>query len=367
MKDSQIRSVDSLIMDEKNHEKIATLCFNNYFYKWINENTNQLVLICNEQGKVIFSSNAFNSRLGYTSEELKETSWHRLLSTDNIKSIKELTINRNMDSNEVKLHLNVRSQWNEYVLFQCKVARLHVDESDNYLYFITLNNSESELEYPQKNSNYITIDNHLAAGIAHEIRNPLTSIKGFLQLMNSGVRNKETYYNIMIEEIDKLEAITSELLFVSKPLTNQLKIENVSSMIQDVMILLTSQAKLKGITIKKDILDDVSIKCDRSQMKQVLLNIIKNAIEAMDHSGTVTITTQMINHMVEINIIDEGKGIPKELLHKINEPFFTSKKDGTGLGLMISKKIIEAHDGELHIIRNENKGCTFRILLPFDK
>ncbi|MFC3038848.1 ATP-binding protein [Virgibacillus xinjiangensis] len=206
----------------------------------------------------------------------------------------------------------------------------------------------------------------LAAGIAHEIRNPLTSLKGFLQLLQAGVKGRDEYYKIMLEEIEKMEKITTELLFVSKPLTDHLKMEPVTEMIRDVVTLMSTQAKIKGIDISHiaEEEDASFIYCDRSQVKQVLLNLIKNSIEAMEEPGRIVVKTIKNTEEICIQVTDEGAGVPDELIHKLGEPFFTTKKGGTGLGLMITKKILERHNGKLSVKRNEEKGSTFMISFP---
>ncbi len=135
----------------------------------------------------------------------------------------------------------------------------------------------------------MSVAGQLAAGIAHEIRNPLTSLKGFLQLLQAGVNRKEEYYQIMVDEIEKMEAITSELLFISKPMTDNKDWENLPELIDDVITLLHPQAKLKNITIVQEGEDRLRLNCDRSQIKQVFINILKNAIEAMDNPGHIKV------------------------------------------------------------------------------
>lgn len=214
-------------------------------------------------------------------------------------------------------------------------------------------------------SEKMSVAGQLAAGIAHEIRNPLTSLKGFLQLLQTDVKQKEVYHQIMIEEIDKIEMITSELLYISRPLTDEKKLESVYSMIKDVTMLLGSQALLKSIQLEYSICEDLYVYCNRSQIKQVFINIIKNAIESMEKSGVITIKVRLTAHkMIEIDILDQGPGIPQGMMKKVGEPFFTTKESGTGLGLMISKQILENQHGRLRIVKSNESGSTFRITFP---
>lgn len=213
-------------------------------------------------------------------------------------------------------------------------------------------------------SEKMAVVGQLGASIAHEIRNPLTSIKGFLQLLQAGVQHKEEYYRIMSIEIEKMEAITTELLVSAKPTSDDWKEEDVLEMIRDVVLLLQSQARLKDITLKVELPINEKIYCNPSQIKQVLINLVKNAIEAMDSAGEINIHVSTVDEELHIFIRDEGLGIPLEYASKLGEVFFTTKEEGTGLGLNITKEILSAHKGSLQYSRNCDKGSTFVVRLP---
>src|SRR5699024_10643401 len=142
------------------------------------------------------------------------------------------------------------------------------------------------------------------------------------------------------------------------------KVESVKQMIDDIVYLLRPQAKLHDIEICWQPVDDVYLSCDRSQIKQVLINLVKNAIEAMDDGGIIRVRLGVEQAQIRIDIVDEGSGIPKEVMHKLGEPFFTTKQNGTGLGLMITNQILAKHNGSLHILQNKKRGSTFRIIFP---
>src|SRR5690625_251478 len=127
------------------------------------------------------------------------------------------------------------------------------------------------------------------------------------------------------------------------------------------------QARLNDIELKWVQKNNQSIYCDKTQIKQVLINIIKNAIEAMNEPGTIEIEQVEVRNHIVIRVIDEGSGIPEEIIHKLGEPFFTTKQTGTGLGLMITKQILTHHDGSIEVFHNNKKGSTFQIQLPKSK
>lgn len=214
-------------------------------------------------------------------------------------------------------------------------------------------------------SEKLSIAGQLAAGIAHEIRNPLTAIKGFFQLIKTN--QKQQYFDIVESELSRIEAILSELLVLSKPTEIKFKRTNIEFLIKDVMTLLETQAIMNNIQLISSFTDqEPFILCDENQIKQVFINLIKNAIDAMPSGGVITISTEIDNAHVKISVKDEGVGIPDHVVKRIGEPFYTTKEKGTGLGLMVSFKIIENHQGTFAISSEMNKGTIMTITIPAD-
>lgn len=335
----------------------------NLVLDWIDQNSYEFYSVWNEKGKGEYFSKAVENILGYKPEELIGISFLDLILPEDLIYIRKEFNKESFTNQTFNVHIVNIDQ--KYIWCECKIARLIEPNSGEVFYVGSVRDitDKKETEEMMIRSEKMSIAGQLAAGIAHEIRNPLTSIKGFLQLLQAGVNRKDVYYKIMIDEIEKMETITSELLFISKPLTDNKKQESILEMVHDVIELLRPQAKLKNIIL--DIIgDDQFIFCDKSQIKQVLINIIKNAIEAMDEPGKITVTIVDLEGKVKIDISDEGPGIDEEVIHKLGEPFFTTKQQGTGLGLMITKQLLERHNAQLKILQNEVKGSTFRILFP---
>ncbi|MDA1475756.1 PAS domain-containing protein [Bacillus changyiensis] len=215
-------------------------------------------------------------------------------------------------------------------------------------------------------SEKLSIAGQLAAGIAHEIRNPLTAIKGFLQLMKPTMEENEDYFNIIFSELSRIELILSELLMLAKPQQNALQEKlDLIKLIREVTALLETQANLNGIMMNTNLSDEkVCIKGDQNQLKQVFINLIKNAVESMPDGGTVHLSVTETKQAVTVMVQDEGKGIPEHVLKRIGEPFLTTKEKGTGLGLMVTFNIIENHNGTIEIDTQEEKGTTFVISFP---
>ena len=216
------------------------------------------------------------------------------------------------------------------------------------------------------NSEKLYVAGQLAAGIAHEIRNPLTSLKGFLQLIVSGRKNNATYYDIMNSELDRIEDIVSELLMLSKPQVYQLSYHDTRNMMRDTITLLETQAILHNIAIEADYGNEpLWVYGVENQVKQVFINVIKNAIEAMVDGGGIRVRLYRTGDEVYVQIHDEGPGIGEDQLAKMGQPFYTTKEKGTGLGLMVSYKIVDNHRGRISASSEIGKGTVFEIVLPF--
>lgn len=207
----------------------------------------------------------------------------------------------------------------------------------------------------------------LAAGVAHEIRNPLTSMKGYAEFLTLDEKDPERleFMNIILDEIERVNTIVEDFMVLAKPKMVELEEKNVVPVIKNVVSLLEFEARKKHVKLSFDCPHEIiQIECDENRLKQVFLNFIKNGIEAMPNGGELHVKTMIHDNNVQISIQDTGVGIPKEKLQQLGEPFYTTKKNGNGLGLMVSFKIIENHNGKVFVESEPNKGTTFNILLP---
>ncbi len=216
------------------------------------------------------------------------------------------------------------------------------------------------------NSEKLFVAGQLAAGIAHEIRNPLTSLKGFLHLIATGQKNDPRYYEIMNAELDRIDDIVSELLMLSKPQVYELNYHDLRMIMRDTITLLETQAHMHNIEIAADYgAEPLWVYGVENQLKQVMINILKNAIEAMSDGGTIKVRMMRFKDEVYVQIQDQGPGIGEEHLAKIGQPFYTTKEKGTGLGLMVSYKIVDNHHGRVNVNSQIGEGTMFEIMLPF--
>lgn len=241
-------------------------------------------------------------------------------------------------------------------------------ELDGYAFIVRDITERNRTEAALLETGKLSIVGQLAAGIAHEIRNPLTAVKGFLHLLPGAPMDKQlSYLDIVQAELGRIETIVNELLVLAKPQVHEIKPRDLTAELQDVMTLMEPQALLKGArlvatfdqTPERPLLVNAS-----SQLKQVFLNTIKNALEATTGSDDVTVGLSREDGTVVVRIADKGDGIPNEVLGRIGEPFFTTKEGGTGLGLTICWRILAEHKGTLTFASAQGQGTVVSIRLP---
>lgn len=208
----------------------------------------------------------------------------------------------------------------------------------------------------------------LAAGVAHEIRNPLTTVKGFLQIVEQSPADWPRFSPLVRSEVERIESIISEFLVWSKPQFGRRSFHDVVRIMSSVVSVMSTQAVMRGVSIDFNSQGSLpSILCDEVHIKQVFVNIVKNGIEAMPSGGRLSISIGTTEDGISVSVKDEGVGIPPELLSKIGDPFFTTKSDGTGLGMMVTFKIIHDHGGNIDLISDGRSGTTVRIELPVNR
>ncbi|ALZ64677.1 Sporulation kinase E (plasmid) [Bacillus cereus] len=215
-----------------------------------------------------------------------------------------------------------------------------------------------------RKSEKLAVVGQLATAMAHEINNPLTAMKGFMQLLKSTENeNNQGYINIVSSEIERIESITNEFMAVAKPQVGKMQPNDISVLMNQVLMLLQPQAMMNNIQIRIDFTPNIP--CEGNQLKQVLVNISKNTIESMPTGGEILIQINKFdNDQISLRFIDQGCGIPKERIPYLREPFYSIKEEGIGLGLMVCYKIIETHQGKIFIEREVNKGTTVKVTLP---
>jgi len=213
----------------------------------------------------------------------------------------------------------------------------------------------------------------LTAGLAHELRNPLVAIKTFTQLLPERFDDEEFrnhFLRIVSGEVDRISTLINELLEFARPSDPKVEAENISTILESILFLVSTGAKKKHLHIIKDFSSDLPlVPIDREQIKQVFLNILINAVEATEADGKIYVKTRPYTKSngesyVQVEVTDTGCGISSESLENIFLPFFTTKHKGSGLGLSISNQIIQDHKGSIDVESQPNKGTTFYVNLP---
>ncbi len=208
----------------------------------------------------------------------------------------------------------------------------------------------------------------LSASMAHEIRNPLGSIRGAVEILKDDYQEDEAKYEfiqILLKETDRLNRIVQEFLGFARPKQPDLRPADMNEAIESVLALTTQEAKKAGVKVEKRLGPAIGRRSlDAGLLKQAFLNLVLNAIQAMPDGGVLTVESGIRDSTIEVTISDTGIGIPEENRKKLFSPFFTTKKNGTGLGLAITYRIIENHRGSIDVVSEPGKGTRFTVRIP---
>lgn len=211
----------------------------------------------------------------------------------------------------------------------------------------------------------------MAAGVAHEIKNPLASIKGAVEILadsSTAEIDKLEFSDIAIKEIKRVDGTVRDFLSFARPKEMRFESLDVSDTVKSIVRQVESQASKRGIRITAEVEDNLTIEADREGVHQVLLNLALNAIEASTDSSEVVVTLSSPDaDSIEISFSDSGEGMTAEEAEKIFEPFYTTKSSGTGLGLAVSKSIVDAHRGSINVISKPGEGTELLVTLPVRK
>lgn len=341
--------------------------------------------------RYIFIKDGNNKKIYYPEGKSEKDFSHDMQIDFNAK-VSGVTEDRSMGYLESRLYIYNKvenSNWKIVMVVPMKeIYKLVLQRSFNFftasclllICAILLYRNYRQQRYHDEDRNRLRMErllsvNQLAAGLAHEIRNPLTSIKGFIQLMArkpDKVPN-QNHMEIILTEINRIDKLVGEFQLLTRPLKTPNYVQvDIEQLINDVMVLMESQAVDKSVVLAyinktSDVLlrKKVYILGDETQLKQVLINLIKNAIEIVDGNGKVNVILSIHEKMAVLTVEDNGIGMPEEIVKKIGTPFFTTKVSGNGLGLSICYNIIHSHGGEIEVDSEVGKGTKFAITLPY--
>lgn len=224
-----------------------------------------------------------------------------------------------------------------------------------------------EIEEQLRRADRLSALGELSAGMAHEIRNPLGSIRGTAEILRDGIPAddpRSEFAAILIREVDRLNRVVQDYLDFARPPAAELARIDVVATLREVLLLTRSQAQKGRVTVTLDGAPQLLLAAKEEQLKQAFLNLILNAVQAMPDGGTLAIRVAAVGGEGEVAFHDSGRGISPEHLERIFSPFFTTRRDGTGLGLAITHRIVQGHGGRVEVTSEIGVGTTFRLYFP---
>ncbi|MCM3569333.1 ATP-binding protein [Neobacillus mesonae] len=336
-------------------------------YRLIAENTSDLILVINKELSGSYFSPSYEQLLGYDSCDLFNMQVCSMIHPDDTdmfrKNIGEMFQHGKSQSMEFRLQHKLGG----WIEFESRCMPVKGD-GHTFEQIVMISRDITERKKSEEmllQSEKLSIVGELAAGVAHEIRNPLTTIKGFVQLYKAE-NSSLAYSDLLLEELERIERITSEMLSLGKPQAVQLVQADLRELLENTIDFLAPQAHMNNIQFTLEYDDSpITITCGKNQLKQVFLNLFKNAMEAMPKGGMIEIQLRKTaDDIGTVFIQDHGRGIPEEMLPRLGEPFYSLKEKGTGLGLMICHKIIKQHKGTITYKSKLNEGTLVEINLP---
>ncbi|WP_181592896.1 PAS domain S-box protein [Paenibacillus sp. YN15] len=346
----------------ENEEKLRN---SEELYRLISENSQDFITLSDANGCIYYVSPGVRHLLGYEPEEMMGKQRSFYYHPEHRKDA-EMPPGKDMHIATVRcLHKNGHYVWIEVS------TKLVCDEKGNMTKQLGIGRDMTDRMAAEEivlRSEKLTLTGQLAAGIAHEIRNPLTAIKGFLQLLDGGFPLRKDHVAVMSSELMRIESILNELLLLAKPHELKFYQRDVNQIIHQVVTLMETEANMKNVVLSFWPWEgSIPVACDENQLKQVFINFIKNGMESMPDGGELYVHTEIRDQKALVTFKDFGTGIPEDVLARIGQPFLTTKEKGTGLGLAVSFSIIENHNGTVMVKSELGKGTVFTVQLPLAK
>ena len=323
----------------------------------------------NGQGEIVSFNQTAESVLGYASKDVLGKKADGILPQPCVELLHSLDVKKKIIEREIDCPVKGGK------MSPLELVATTLEEDDgNFLGYVILFRDITEIQHLKKEidrSQRLASLGSLAAGVAHEIRNPLSSIKGFATFFKERYRDNpedRKTAEIMIQEVERLNRVISQLLEFARPTDVNRQWISIQGVIQHTLKMIEAQAQAKEISIHTNLSPDIKdVSIDPDEITQVLLNLYLNAIDATEHNGRLIVSLSIFNdNMIRIDITDTGRGIERDDLARIFDPYFTTKPTGAGLGLAIVYKIIEAHEGEIRVSSEPGKGTTVEVFLPYE-
>ncbi|QGT99340.1 Sporulation kinase [Candidatus Syntrophocurvum alkaliphilum] len=308
---------------------------------------------------------SFLQTVGYSREELIGRSWLEVNFWDDV-SDHDSILKRLQNYEKVReIEIKYNTKLGEKRLALLSAEPIRLNEADCLVTMFSDITERKQMENDLARLDRLNLIGEMAASIGHEIRNPMTAIRGFIQLINGQERYEKdkAYFDLMIEELDRANGIISEYLRMAKDKIVNLQPHYIDNVVKAIYPMLKADANLKGMNIELDLGNPPMALIDKNEIRQLILNITRNGLEAMSEGGTLTIGTRLVNKEIILFISDQGHGLDTEVIDKLGTPFVTTKNEGTGLGLAVCYSIAARHNARIDFDTGP-KGTTFYFCFP---
>ncbi|MCL6637571.1 MAG: PAS domain S-box protein [Alicyclobacillus sp.] len=327
-----------------------------------------IVAVTDARGVITFANNKFCEISKYTREELLGQT-HRVINSGYHPRAFFREMWRTIGHGQIwRGEIRNRAKDGSYYWVDTTIVPLLDDRGKPYKYVsfrIDVTERKRQEDFLRR-ADKVELAAQLASSIAHEIRNPLAAIKWTLQSLNVQGEDQHHQVELVLSEIDRIDRIVSDFLLLARPSDSTFTIHDVRGLVEAIVQLMRVQARKQGVQVVYAGADHpLLVRGAESQLKQVFINLLKNALEAMPDGGRLEVTAEAApDGGIRVRFADQGTGIPPELLAKIGEPFFTTKEKGSGLGLMICERIVREHGGRLTIQSQLGVGTEVEVWLP---
>jgi two-component system sensor kinase FixL len=331
--------------------------------------TNAIVSI-DENQRITLFNNAAQEAFGYSSEEIVGQDLNRLIPSrygDHQRYIRRFLERRDPEIIGRTIALNALRKSGEEFPIELSLSALEMDGRTTFTAIIKDVSEQRQLEKTLLKSERLAAVGQAVAHVSHELKNPLMIIGGFSTRLRDRLQDENDIrkMDMILDEVRRLERLVACLGDFTREHKLAKRPSDVNAVIRDVIKVMAGAYPADQYRFEQSLCADLcEIHCDPDRLKQVFMNVIANAIEAMPEGGTLAVATQGGPEGIEIRFSDEGRGIPEADLGRIFEPFFTTRSKGSGLGLAISYKIVEAHCGDIRAVNRPRKGATVVIRLP---
>jgi two-component system sensor histidine kinase HydH len=330
------------------------------------------MLSIDTQGKIISCNDLALNLLGLKASEVKHIDLKSIIDFESSGISKMLTTGESVVEKEI-LH----DRGSDMVPLALSISPI-LDENGHCTGAVIILRDLTEIKRLQekvRRSQRLAAIGELAAGVAHEVRNPLSSIRGFAQFLAHVLKDQpqeREYAEIMVKEVDRINNVVTNLLSFARPVKPEPTPTDIPKLINHAVRLVEEDARLRNVTIRVSASDGLNkINVDGNQITQVMLNLILNALQAVESGGNISVAAQKVDsNKLKLTVQDDGAGISPDQAEKIFDPFYTTREKGTGLGLAIVHMIVENHRGEINVVSpvpEKSKGTLITISLPLNE